>query len=303
MYLEVSNFGESVDRIFLAIFGIGIFFLVGITFTMLIFIKKYRRSVHPKAQQVREYLGVELLWTGIPLVLVLLMFYFGYEVYMPMTSPPDDAMVVKTYGKMWEWSFEYDNGKTSKELVVPINKAVKLDLISLDVIHGFFVPSFRIKEDVVPGKKNFVWFIPKEYGDYKIMCTSYCGLKHSFMSSDVVVVTQDRFKTWLDSLPEKINEPEGLTLIKNNACTGCHTIDGSKGVGPTFYKLFNSRVTVEGDDEEKEIVADEIYLRRSIIEPNTDIVKGYQKGIMKSYRGVIKNDDIKKIIEYFKTLK
>jgi cytochrome c oxidase subunit 2 len=303
MYPEVSNFVEGVDKAFLIIFGISIFFLIGITTVMLIFVRKYRRAVHPKATQIHEYVWVELSWIIIPTILVLLMFYYGYEAYSPMENPPKDAMVVKTYGKMWEWSFEYSNGKTSKELVVPINKAVRLNLISLDVIHGFFVPAFRIKEDVVPGKTNFVWFIPKDYGDYEILCSAYCGLKHSFMESKVVVVSEARFKTWLDSLPEKKVEPEGLTLIKNNACTGCHSLDGAKNVGPTFLKLFDSKVIITDDDQDKEITADEIYLRRSIIEPNAEIVKGYQSGIMKSYHGIIKNDDIKKIIEYIKTLK
>ncbi len=262
MYPEVSNFVGGVDRVFLIIFGIGIFFLIGITLTMLIFVRKYRRSHHPSAVQVRERTWVEMMWIIIPTLLVLLMFYYGYDAYSPMENPPGDAMVVKTYGKMWEWSFEYSNGKTSGDLVLPINKAVKLDLISQDVIHGFFIPSFRVKEDVVPGKNNFVWFIPKTYGEYEILCTAYCGLKHSFMQSKVVVVSQQRFKTWLDSLPEKKVEPEGLTLIKNNACTGCHSLDGTKGIAPTLYKLFDSKVIVVKDDEEKEITADEMYIRR-----------------------------------------
>jgi cytochrome c oxidase subunit II len=304
MYPEVSNFSGSVDRDFVIIFCVAIFFLIGITAVMLIFVRKYRRSKHPKAEQFRERTWIEITWTVIPIIIVLFLFYFGYDAYSPMENPPSDALVVKTYGKMWEWSFEYENGKTSKELVVPVNKAVRCNLISLDVIHGFFIPAFRIKEDVVPGKDNFVWFIPKEEGQYEILCSAYCGLKHSFMESKVVVVTEDRFKNWLDSLPAKEeNEPEGLTLIKQNACTGCHSLDGSKGTGPTLYGVFDTTITVIEDEKEKEVIVDEIYIRRSLFDPDAEVVKGFQSGLMKSYKGVIKNDDVKKITEYLKTLK
>jgi len=303
-FQDASNYVEGVDRTFIFIFGVSIFFLVGITIVMLFFVSKYRRSKHPHATQVKENVWIEITWTGIPLVLVMFMFYYGYIAYNPMRNAPSDSMVVKTIAKMWEWNFEYSNGKQSKELVVPVNKPVKCNLVSLDVIHGFFIPAFRVKEDVVPGKNNTAWFIPKELGEYEIMCTAYCGLKHSFMESKVVVVTEERFKTWLDSLPEKKVEPEGLTLIKNNACTGCHSIDGTKGIAPTFKKLYGAKVTfIDEDGEEKIIDADELYLAESINRPDAKVVKGYQGGIMRSYKGTISKENIKKIIEYLKTLK
>jgi cytochrome c oxidase subunit 2 len=303
-YQETSNYVEGVDRTFFFIFGVSIFFLVGITFVMLLFVRKYRRSKHPHAVQVKENKWIEITWTGIPLILVMFMFYYGYIAYSPMRNAPPDSIVVKTIAKMWEWNFEYSNGKQSKELVVPINKPIKCNLVSLDVIHGFFVPAFRVKEDVVPGKNNSAWFIPKELGEYEIMCTAYCGLKHSFMESKVIVVTEDRFKKWLDSLPENKVEPEGLTLIKNNACTGCHSLDGTKGIAPTFNKLYGSKVIVLNEEGvEKEVDADEFYLNQSIIDPDVKVVKGYKGGIMRSYKGTISKENIKKIIEYLKTLK
>lgn len=303
MYPEVSNFSGSVDRTFMIIFGISIFFLIGISVVMFFFVARYRRAKHPRAVQVKEHSWLEITWLVVPMILVLLMFHYGYEAYSPMENPPDDALVIKTYGKMWEWSFEYGNGKISDELVIPINKAVKLDLISLDVIHGFFIPAFRIKQDVVPGKDNFVWFIGKEYGDYEIMCSAYCGLNHSFMESKVVVVSEERYTAWLDSLPVQKVEEEGLTLIKKNACTGCHSLDGTKGIGPALNDLYGAKITVLVDETEKEVTADEIYLRRAIIEPDAEVVKGYQSGLMKSYKGVIRKDDVRKIVEYLKTLK
>jgi len=302
-YQETSSFIQGVDWAFIFIIGVGVFFLVGITIVMLFFMLKYRRSKHPIAYQVKEKLWVELTWIIIPLILVMFMFYFGYVAYKPLLNAPANAMHVKTIGKMWEWSFEYDNGKIAKELVIPINKPVKLDLISLDVIHGFFVPAFRIKEDVVPGKINYTWFTPTEFGEFEIMCSAYCGLKHSFMLSKVVVVTDYAFAKWLAGLPITKVESKGLALIKQNACTGCHSLDGTKGVGPSFKGLYGKSETVITNGSEAHVVVDEIYLRRSILKPDDDVVKGFQSGVMHSYRGTINNSEIKLIIEYFKEIK
>ena len=302
-FQQSSNFVKGVDFAFYFIFGIGVFFLIGITMVMLFFVRKYRRSKHPKAEQVQEKMWVELTWFFVPLVLVVFMFYFGYVAYSPMRNAPKDAMVVKTYGKMWAWNFEYANGKESSELYVPINKPVKLELISLDVIHGFSVPAFRIKEDVVPGKKNTIWFTPQELGDFEIFCSAYCGLNHSLMGSKVKVIRQADFDKWYAVVPVKIAEPEGLVIIKRNGCTGCHSVDGGKSVAPTFKGLYGSKriVTVGGAD--KEVTADELYLRRAIFEPSSEVVKGFPSGVMKSYKGLVKNDEIRKITEYLKSIK
>ncbi len=302
-FQQSSNFVAGVDFAFYFIFGIGIFFLISITAVMLVFVRKYRKSKHPNATQVKEKTWVELIWIIIPTILVMFMFYYGYVAYSPMRDAPKESMVVKTIGKMWSWNFEYPNGKESAELFVPIDKPVKLELTSLDVIHGFSVPSFRIKEDVVPGKNNMVWFIPQELGDFEIYCSYYCGLNHSFMGSKVRVVPQTEFDTWYANVQPKKIEPEGLVLIKNNGCTGCHSIDGSKAVGPTFKGLFGSNRALTTGGADKEVVADELYIRRAILDPGSEVVKGYANGVMKSYRGVVKNSDIKIITEYLKTLK
>jgi cytochrome c oxidase subunit II len=302
-FQQSSNFVAGVDFAFYFIFGISIFFLIAITAVMLFFVRNYRRSKNPKATQIKEKLWLELTWFFVPLVLVIFMFYYGYVAYSPGSKAPKDAMVVKTIGKMWQWSFEYPNGKESRELYLPKNKAVKLELTSLDVIHGFSIPAFRIKEDAVPGKKNSIWFVPQELGDFEIFCSYYCGLNHSYMGSKVVVENQQDFDKWYANYTPKKAEPEGLVLIKNNACTGCHSIDGAKGVAPTFKGLFGSKRLVTAGGADKEMVADELYIRRSILDPGSEVVKGYTNGVMKSYRGVVKNADIKKITEYLKTIK
>ncbi len=301
--MGASNFVEGVDLAFKIIFGIGIFFLVGITTVMLFFVFKYRKKRHPIAEQIKDNNILEVTWTVIPLILVLLMFYYGYVAFTPMRNVPADALQVKVIGKMWTWTFEYEGGKQSPDLVIPINKPIKLNLFSADVIHSLYIPAFRVKEDVVPGKNNYMWFIAEQAGEYDILCSVYCGLRHSYMEAKAKVVSEAEFKSWLLALPEKSAEPEGLSILKKNACTGCHSIDGSKIVGASFKGFFGKQEKVMTNGIERSVAVDDKYIRTSIFEPDRDIVVGFQKGIMKSYKGVVKEDEVSKIIDYLKSIK
>lgn len=304
MYYEASNFVQGVDSVFKLILGIAFFFLIGITVMMIVFIIRYNKKKHPKATQIPNNTALEITWTIIPLALVLLMFYYGYMAFLPMHKPPKDAMVVKTTGRMWTWDFEYPNGKHSKELVVPLNKAVRLDMTSKDVIHGMFIPSFRLKEDVIPGKQTLIWFIPGLEGSFEIFCSAYCGIDHSIMQSSVRVIKQPEFEKWLLEKPKvDITASAGLEILKRNGCIACHSFDGSKKIGPSFKGLYDSKHLVITDDKEREIKADTSYIRTSILEPNKDVVKGFNKGMMQSYQGVVSEDDIRSILEYFRTIK
>jgi cytochrome c oxidase subunit 2 len=299
MFSGASNFVESVDGAFLVIFAISFFFLIGLTITMIWFVVKYNRKKHPKAVQIKENMKLEIAWIVIPLIIVLAMFYYGYLVFKPMRQVPEGAMEVKVTGMMWAWTFEYENGKTAKELYLPVNKPVKLNLYSPDVIHSFYIPAFRIKEDMVPGKNNYMWFIPTFEGSYEILCAEYCGLRHSFMESKAIIVSDTAFTLWLaEKTPETI-EDKGLALLQNNACTGCHSFDGSKLVGPSFRDLYNTRRTVIINGVEKSVLADTAYLRRAIINPDYELVKGFNPGQMRSYKDVIKEEDINTIIQFF----
>jgi cytochrome c oxidase subunit 2 len=220
-----------------------------------------------------------------------------------MREAPAGAMEVKAIGKMWVWSFEYSGGRVSPELVVPLNKPIKLNLVSLDVIHSLYIPAFRIKEDMVPGTADFMWFIPQELGEFDILCAEYCGMKHSFMESKVRVLTQEDYDKWLAALPEQKVEPEGLVILKKNACLGCHSIDGKKGVSTTFKGLYGKSHTVITNGTEREAIADDLYLKNSIFNPSLDVVKGFPDGVMKSYKGVVTKEESKKIIEYIKSIK
>ena len=300
---QPSNFAVSIDKVFYFILVINAILFIGLTATIIYFIIKYSRKRHPIAKQIKDNIWMEVIWTGIPFIIVLSMFYYGTLQYSPMHKPPKDALNVDVIGRMWEWSFVYSNGKQSDKLYLPLNKAVKLNLQSKDVIHSFFIPAFRVKEDVVPGKKdNFIWFIPTQKDTFTIECTAYCGLRHSYMLSKAIIIDEKDFNEWLaktESAPT--GTLPGLAIIKNNACLSCHTIDGSKLVGPTFKELFGSDVEVTTDGKPRTVKADDAYIKSSIQEPTKDIVKNFNP-VMAPYKDVLNDEQIKQITEYLKSI-
>jgi cytochrome c oxidase subunit II len=298
-----SNFVEGVDWVFKLLFAISIFFLTGITALMIYFVVRYNRRRHPKAVQVKDNTWVEITWITIPVIIVIMLFYYGFAAFQPMIWVPKNALQVKVIGRMWKWGFEYPGSKLSDTLVLPLNYPVKLDLHSEDVIHGFSIPAFRVKEDVVPGKNNYMWFTPQQMGEYEIFCSSYCGVRHSYMGTKVRVVTPLQYTRWLKTLKSASEEPEGLTILKKNACTGCHSLDGTKLVSVSFKGLYGKTESVTTNGTVRKVKVDDEYILSSIYDPDKDIVVGYSKGIMKSYKGIVKEDEARKIIDYLKTLK
>lgn len=305
MFSKASNFVYGVDQAFLIIVGISLFFLVSLTALMIYFVVKYNRKRNPKAVQIEDNMLLEVTWTIIPLILVFFMFYIGWQGFLPMRHVPADAMHVKAIGKMWKWTFEYEGNKQSDTLKLPINKAVRIDLVSTDVLHGFFVPAFRIKEDVVPNKNNFTWFIPGKLGDFDLLCSAYCGVSHSYMSAIIRIVPENEYTKWLAALPVKKSEDTnfGYKALEKNGCFACHSIDGARLVGPSFKGLYGSTIDVTTDGVSRKITVDSLYIESSIYDPNKDIANGYPQGVMKSYKGIVKDKDIQLIKEYLKTLK
>ncbi len=304
MFSNASSFVEGVDIAFFIIIGISLVFLVGITAAMIYFVVKYNKKRHPKAEPTKDNFQLEIFWTVIPTLLVLGMFYYGWVGYRPMRIIPNNAIPVKVTAKMWSWSFEYENGKWDSLLIVPVNKPVKLELFSPDVLHSLFIPAFRIKEDVVPGIANVMWFEAQKEGTYNILCAEYCGQRHSYMLSKVKVLSQKEYDKWYnakDTLAEKMMP--GEILMKKQACIACHSTDGSRLVGPSFKGLYGSKITVLVNGEKKDIIADDEYIKNSILDPNSQIVDGFPKGIMTNYSGQISEEEIKQFIEYIKTLK
>jgi cytochrome c oxidase subunit 2 len=302
-----SNFAEGVDLAFYVILGISLFFLVLITVVMIYFVFRYRKSKNPKADtSITGSNKLEIIWTVIPTILVLVMFYYGWAGFAPMRDVPDNAIPIKAIARMWSWTFEYENGKKSDKLIVPKDKPVYLDLISVDVNHALYVPAFRIKEDVVPGRKNWMWFTANEYGSYDLLCAEYCGLRHAYMLTTVEVVSDDEWAEWMKT-PEGESDldkvAEGFNVIKMNGCVACHSSDGTKLVGNSFKGIWGEEVTVTTDGEERTLTVDRDYIVRSIYEPDADVVVGYNEGLMPSYEGMISEEEIDHFIEYLKTLK
>lgn len=304
MFNGASNLAEGVDKAFLFIYIIAFIFIVGITAFMIWTVIHFSRKKGREAQQFEGSMKLEVLWTVVPLILVMIMFWIGWKGFAPMRKVPADAMVITAIGRMWEWEFIYSDSLRSKELVLPINKPVKLELVSEDVNHSLFIPAFRVKEDVVPGYDNYLWFTPNYIGDYEIMCTEYCGLLHSAMVSKTKIVEQEEFDAWYEELKTAffIPEPEGLKLLRGTGCLACHSLDGAKLVGPSFAGLYGSQRTVNEGNTQKTVTADEEYITSSIYDPNLQIVEGFARNLMQSYRELLTEEQIAIMTEYLKTI-
>jgi len=302
--MNASNFVEGVDFSLYLILAISVFFLVGITAVMIYFLFRYRKKNNPVATNITHNNTLEIVWTVIPTILVVIMFWYGWTGYRPMLTAPDNAMEIDAIGQMWKWSFEYPNGKVSDTLVVPINEPVKLNLFSRDVLHSLYIPAFRIKQDVVPGSEKMMWFTAQKLGSYDILCAEYCGQLHAYMLSTISVVERKDYEIWLETTPKPGDEHPGLTLLKRNACLSCHTQDGTRLVGPSFKGLVGKQETVVLEDgSEKEVIADRAYIANSIKNPNSEIVKSYQKGLMTNYADILSDEDIEQIIDFIETIK
>ncbi|MEJ2108779.1 MAG: cytochrome c oxidase subunit II, partial [Acidobacteriota bacterium] len=270
---------------------------------------------HPKGEDIHEKTWLEVLWTVVPTVLFLVMFYFGWTNFAYMREVPRDAMVINVTGRQWAWSFQYPNGKQTTDLLLALDKPVKLELHSQDVIHGFFIPAFRIKEDVVPGKGNYTWFVPEQLGSFDIECTVICGVSHADMLAKAIVVPVEDFERWYfgDSdtpLPgQPVAEPPGeeaqsghaaLEVLKGSFCTTCHSVDGTPMVGPTFKGLYgDKKIVTDSNGLEHEIVVDDDYLRRSIQDPAAENVKGYPPAMPPNS---LDDGDLQLVLNYIKSL-
>ena len=273
-------------------------------------VNKYKRKRHPQAIQNEGNNLLEIIWTVIPLGIVIVMFYFGWMGWKPMKNPPDDAMHVKAIARMWKFQFQYENGKVTDSLYVPINEPVILDLVSMDVLHALYIPAFRLKEDMVPGRQKFMWFIPGIEGSYDLFCAEYCGLDHSYMNSIVKVMPKDDFESLIADtsavVPVVSTETsladQGFEVLSRNGCIACHSSDGSKLVGPSYKDLWGTMQKVVTGREKRSVLVDKEYIERSIFEPDADLVEGFNKGLMQSYEGTVSDEDVDLIIAYLKTL-
>jgi len=311
---QASSAAGRVDSVFFFILVLCVAVLVLITTALIYFVIRYNRKRHPKGEDIEGHTWLEIVWTAIPTVLFLVMFYFGWTNFSYMREVPRDAMVIQVTGRQWAWSFMYPNGRQTKNLYLALDKPVKLELRSADVIHGFFVPAFRIKEDVVPGKANYTWFAPTQLGSFDIECTVICGVSHADMLAKAIVVSVDDFESWYFGdrdapLPgqapaepsgDKLPENAAYKILKAKFCTTCHSIDGTPMVGPTLKGIYGEKqIVTDPDGREYEVTVDDDYLVKAIQDPMADYTKGYPPAMPKN---PLNDDDLHLVVEYIKSL-
>lgn len=300
-----STLAADTDALFNFInLASGILLLAITLFIIYSIIKFKRRSEDEKTPYVTHNDKLEITWSVLPLILVLVVFGWGFKGYLAHRTAPDDAYEIQVTGKKWLWEFRYANGVTTiNELHVPAGRPVKLIMQATDVLHSFFIPDYRIKHDVIPGRYTSVWFEVLEPGQSIIFCTEYCGDGHSDMLANSIAHSQADFEKWLES---GLKPPEGVTLVEygeqmyqNANCWTCHSLDGSQKVGPSFQGLFGkTREFTDGSST----TSDENYLRESILEPAAKVVNGYPP-VMPSYKGTLKDFQVDALIEFIKEQK
>jgi cytochrome c oxidase subunit II len=283
-----------------------LFSLIAVPMFYSLIVFRRKKGDTTDAQHIEGHTGLEIAWATIPLFAVLLFSYLGAGNLADVLRASPDAMVVKVTGSQWSWNFEYpDYGFTSPELYLPVNKAVLFKLQSTDVIHSFWVPEFRPKQDVVPGRVTELRITPNLIGNYKVRCAELCGTAHYRMEQPVVVVDDQRFAAWVTEQQELAKKqqatPEGRgQKIYETFCKACHSIDGSTGIAPTWRGLYGSQVHLADGTT---VTADEEYILNSIKEPESQVVNGFPPMSFRYQAAGITDKQLDDILAYIKTLK
>ncbi len=313
---QASTFAGQIDFIYWTLTLMSLVFAVAIPFIILFFIVKYHRSMKANRKNpVNSSMPLEITWSIIPLVLGLGVFFWNAFVYFDMHRVPERTLDVYVIGKQWMWHIQHPNGKReNNELHVPLGQPVRLIMTSQDVIHSFYVPAFRLKHDVLPGRYTTMWFEPTKVGEYHLFCAEYCGTEHARMIGRVVVLPLADYQRWLETPGEVIlpsgndeaamvatggDQPmstAGAALFTSKGCVSCH--GGQNRVGPPMEGLYNSEVLLTDGSS---VLADENYLRTSILNPQSEIVAGYAP-IMPTYEGQLSEDELTQLLEYIKSL-
>jgi cytochrome c oxidase subunit 2 len=296
---RASALAWQVDGLYFLLIAVSAFFSLLIFAVIFFFAVKYRRSVHPHPVQIEGSLPLELAWTLIPLGICMIFFAWGSLIYFQEARPPKGAMEVYVVGKQWMWKFEHETGQREiNQLHVPIGRDVKLVMSSQDVIHSFFVPAFRVKADVLPGRFTQIWFHTTKTGTYHLFCSQYCGTDHSAMIGQVIVMEPVAFQAWLNGGENTGSlASNGQQLFQQLGCATCHRFD-TQGRGPNLAGLFGKPVLLE---DGRTVTADENYLRESILNPGAKIVAGF-KPIMPSFQGQVSEESLGALVAYIKSL-
>jgi cytochrome c oxidase subunit 2 len=302
---QASTLAPQTDALLLFLLGITAFFVTLIAGSIIVFMLYYRRrDPHAVPPAIHGSLALEVAWSVVPFVLVMIVFFWGARLYATIARPPDDAINIDVVGKQWMWKVQHMEGRREiNELHIPVGKPVKLTMTSEDVIHAFYVPAFRTKQDVVPGRYSTTWFEATKAGSYHLFCAEYCGTIHSGMIGRVVAMEPAEFQAWLQTGeagagPALTPVAAGQALFQAQGCPSCHAA-GAGQRGPQLVGLFGSTVQFEGGGS---AVADETYLRESILRPQAHLVAGYP-AIMPTYQGLLTEENVMQLIAYIKSLK
>ena len=297
---QASTVAKDVDAFFYFLLSVSAFFVLLIATLLVLFAVRYRRrSDTDRPRAIEGVLQLELLWTLIPFALTMVMFVWSASIYVKLRRPPDDAIQVFVVGKQWMWKLQHIEGQREiNELHVPVGRDIKMIMTSQDVIHSFYVPAFRIKQDVLPGRYTTAWFRATQPGTYHLFCAEYCGTQHSGMIGQVVVMEPAQYEAWLGGTTS--GAPLAVTgqrLFAELGCSTCHRSD-TQGRGPDLQGVFGKVVLLE---DGRTVTADENYIRESILTPGAKVVSGY-KPIMPTFQGMVSDEQLNALVAYIKSL-
>jgi len=294
---QASTIARGVDHLYYFLTAVDLFFTALIFLTIFYLAVKYRRrKADERASQFSEHLPLEILWTAIPMGLVVVMYLWGSSLFIRNSRPPTASTEVFVIGKQWMWHLQHPEGvREINELHVPVGRPIKLTMTSEDVIHDFFIPAFRVKKDVVPGRYSSIWFEATKTGRYHFFCAQYCGAYHSHMTGWVDVMDPVAYQHWLSgAIKGESMAAAGAQLYQQFGCITCH----GTGKGPSYAGLYGKPVLLSNGQT---VIADDNYLRESILDPSAKIVKGYT-AIMPTFRGQLTEEQILQLIAYIKSL-
>jgi cytochrome c oxidase subunit 2 len=291
-----SEQAGQIDALYFFISGVTIVMTLLIFIGVIYFARKYRRSVHPRATQIEGSTKLELFWSIAPFIVMLGMFVWGAQLYYAAQHPPKNAMEIFVTGKQWMWKIQYPNGgREINQLHVP----VELTMASEDVIHSFSIPAFRVRHDVVPGHYNSLWFTASKPGVYHLFCTEYCGLWHSKMIGSVTVMEPKEWANWASGGGAQGTLAEqGEKLFQQYGCSTCHLLD-QQGRCPNLRGLYNKPVQLNNGQT---VLADDAYIRESILDPNAKIVAGFEPNVMPNFKGQVSEENVIQLIAFVKSL-
>jgi cytochrome c oxidase subunit 2 len=295
---SASSMSSQVDYLYFFQVANLLFFAGVVAALVVYFAIRYRREKSPKSEPIHGSMILEVAWSVIPLGISLVMFVWGAWVYFHFYRPPANAMEIYGTGKQWMWKFQHVEGaREINQLHVPVDRDVRVVLTSQDVIHDFAVPAFRLKGDVIPGRYSSVWFRATKTGTYRLFCDQYCGTLHSGMVGEVIVMKPEEYQQWLSTRAEGSLGQQGEKIFQQLGCNTCHRND-SLARGPNLAGLYGNPVKMKDGSM---VIADEGYIRESIVSPNAKIVAGFDS-IMPTFQGQINEDDMIALVYYIKSL-